>query len=924
MDSQDSDVTPDHDTPPTPTPATSTPKPRSFRTISTKTTPSSANSKGVMRPSLIFSSGGEPQSVSRKASLAMNTVVLGSKSRVVATAQTVPLKTVTANQRTLESKNVKRGNDLHQAAHGGQSKVTPSDRITTKRRPLDSQQKSDDFKSKVGSSFEEQTEVENKSETLNLKKTESQTRQLSRLSTKNNQKPSAPKKSAPSATKPAQSKAKSVAQKSTARDMTSTTKKPLTCQKTASRTITTEMAPVSKPSTRKKPSGEKPAHRIPASPDPYDITSPDIDYNNMQSEGISSENGTTAKSSKSNTSKSSSNRSYSTSKSVLGDVTNQSLSTGVTQLNKGGKVRVFNLSAAPLKSCKKGGRGRSGKSSGASSLNSSPCSESELNAIPDSLPNNSKSTPYNSFLDDELEFKAPPPPLKQRKRIQVPINDDSFTFDSENESDGSWEMSSAAKKGKGNTSKLLAKKQPRYKATSCKANENARPILTGARTKKAPTTASKKVEQSLKALSSSKTTATATKPVKKLPKVADSDADEDDAVTTKYRASTSASLLGRKRVIDDIYDPDFTPELSSPKPKGKVAAKKPLPKKRKSCTTAAVAIGGVRTVEDATKETPSLPSNKKDTAARKLIMLEKSGSKPQGASTRSRAAALSKESIKKASTTKENRKQQLICLEASPIVYDKICDSPAIPTVSASKPDLGERARSNGKPKSVHSAKLDLYSMYDHDNDVSLVCPPSPKKPRLKQERRSSGYYSGLNASVQSSPSNSDHSSLACLNDNVQTNLRFEEDAVECSPISSHPPPSNHPLPQMASLPPSPPVSEHSSLVEEDLNITSGFEQICRDFIARSGKMAQQQPPPARNQPTTAKKLTGVKRKKTSEENIPASKKKRREQENHWEDEEEEEEVRDSPSPPPRVIKVSLSYSNILIRHVVIEYIHPD
>lgn len=891
VNSQEAGVTPDQDMLPNPTPATSTPKPHPLLSSAPKHTPSSTLSRGAVRPSLIFSSGGEPQSASRKASLAVNTVVLGSKSRVVTTAEKELVKTARATQNVLEGISGMRSEMVNE-----QARITRNSNV-----PANKQQRSEtetgraNVKPKASSRSGEQAKIGNESENLDVNRVESRTRQASKLSTKKKQKQTTvAKKSAPPAatTKAAQSNVKSITHNSTSHCATID---PMLHQQSAPHTTTEPCAaPKSisndrRVSGRNKPAANKVVSKFPASPDPYDIDiSPIIDYK-MPCSKVQ-EKLTSTRRTKNTSTKSSSNRSFNTSKPALLDITNHSTSSaGTTQLNKGGKVRVFNLSAAPLKGRKKG-RGKLGKNSTASSLNSSICSESELNAIPDSLPLapiGLKSTPYNSFLDDELEFKPPPPPAKQRKRIQMPTNHDTFSFDSENDSDGSWKLAFDAKKNK--KEKEAASKPPtkrQYKTR--KSKETSRPALTSARTKKSTT--AKKVEESVNTFTDY-CNKTASKLSRKLSTVPDNDCD-DEIVSNKMRALTSVSLLGRKRVIDDVYDPDYTPEVSHPSTRDILAAaKKPLPKRRAASSAAAKAA-----MEEPAKETPSLPSYKKDTAVRKLVMMEKS---PKPSKAKSRVGAVLTEGKKKASSAGERRKKQSIGLEVSPCVQDEFCDSPAIPRLSASKPDLAERAQSPSKQKSLHelpSPKLDPYNYYE--DDVVLICPPSPKKPRLKQSRRSSGYFSDLKEEVQNSPSNSYHSSLEELHCKAKSNLQFEDDELERSPASSlqpPPPPSHDPTPTAATPSPSPSVSLHSSHVEADLNITSGFEQICRDFIARSGRKAHQ-PPPAK-----AQKQSGVKRKAQSESNAPVAKKKRkrRQEESYWENREEE--VLDSPPLPPRV-----------------------
>ena len=706
---------------------------------------------------------------------------------------------------------------------------------------------------------------------LTKKRVDPETKQTAKSNVKRNEKPTSTRNSGQPGPKDKASKVNS--------------KKSLSRQKPTSDT-TTKPATVS---GSRRPTLKKSVSQVLASPDPYEIVSPVLEYKKPVAKDT--RGNFTAGKNLTTTSKSS-NRSCNTS---LADVTNKSVTSGATQLKRGGQQRVFTLSAAPLKGSK-GRRGNSGRSSAASSINSSICSDAELNAIPDSMPQAndcSTATPYNSFLNDELELRPPPAPSKQRKRIQVPAHQDSFTFDSENDADLSWNVAMDSNKGKRVTSKLPSAKKPapgrskvpekrQYKAATTKTNsKRPQALLASAQTKKL---ASAKTEK--QPAKSVATTKTATSKVARKQPTRPVDIDENK-VANKTRSST-ATLLGRKRVIDDVYDPDFTPELSCPKPKMVPAAKKPPPVKKKK--TAAPATKSV--VNGRVKDTPSLPSSGKDIAARKLVMNKSS---PKLSATRSRAKAQSRDGKKKQPpSAKETKEKELIDFDFSSGAHDKYYNSPAIPRVSASKPDLAERAQSRAKAKNLPSPKFDPY-------DISLVCPPSPKKPRLEPSRRSSGYFSGTCVQTPNSPSDSEHNSLPYTQDDIiKTNVQLSDDELERSRASSPTDsPSQHHVVQADSAPPSP-LSLHSSQVEADLNITAGFEQICREFIARSGKTHQQ--------PTTAKKkqddaCVGTKRMKQSGggRGVPVAKRRRREQE-MLEENGDEEEGSISPSPPPLMV----------------------
>lgn len=728
----------------------------------------------------------------------------------------------------------------------------------------------------------------------NAKKIDVQAKQPSKLSTKKTQKStSAVKKTVAPPPQPMPSKIvePKVASKKVL-SCESTSAKPTTCTKSKSATT----AP---PVNNKKSTVKKSRYQIPDSPDPYDIPSPVLDY--------TEENCTTAAApmKQHNTSLSSVSgvgggrqSVNSTSKSTLSDITNQSHR--ATQLNRGGQHRVFNLSAAPQRKGGKNGRGKNGRNSASSSLSNSPCLADDVNAIPDSMPVcgqiSEKSLAYTSFLDDELELRPPTTTTsKQRKRVRVPTDSNSFAFDSDNESDLSWKVSGKTKKGKiATTSKPPPAKNRQYKAKATR--EKPKPMLTSARTKKVATD---KKEQSVKAIAKSKATTSTTKVAKK--------PDEDTVKKTTRRPPAGTTLLGRKRAIDDVYDPDFTPEFNRPKPKvtaaaAAPAAKKALPKKKAAPSSTLAA----NTVEEPARETPSLPSMKKDAAARKLVMIQDSP-KQNGARKRVEVAKEAGGKKKQPPTTRNGKKKQSTLMVDAPCAHDDLYYSPAIPRVSASKPDLAERAQSHNKPRSLKQppAELDLHG------DDALICPPLPKKPRVNQRagRRSSGYFSDTHSHAPTSPPGySDlDDSLIELQDNVKTNLQFVEDGREhssCSsspsiscPLSPPPPPRRQPPnSKLPSLPASP-TSMHSSQVEADLNITANFEEICRQFISRSGKAKTGQP-----SATTAAEVRkqAVKGTKPSE-NVATAAKKRREQRNHWDNEDE---GRHSP-PPRKVVKVS-------------------
>ena len=747
-----------------------------------------------------------------------------------------------------------------------------------------------------------QAEQSKRMNELNTKKIDVQAKQPSKLSTKKTQKSTAAvKKTIAPPAQPPPSKAaepKVASKKVLSRESTAT--KPTTCTKSKSATAA---PPVN---NKKSMMMKKGRYQIPDSPDPdpYDIPSPVLDYTeeNFTTAAAPKKQHNTSQSCVSGGSRQSVNG---TSKSTLSDVTNQSY--GATQLNRGGQHRVFNLSAAPQKKGGKNGRGKNGRNSASSSLSSSPCLADDVNAIPDSMPacgqSSEKALAYTSFLDDELDLRPPTTTTsKQRKRVRVPTDSNSFDFDSDNESDLSWKVSEGTRRGKIAASKPPPAKKRQYKAKATK--EKPKPMLTSARTKKVATD---KKEQSIKAIAKSKATTSTTKTAKK----------PDEDMVKKTRPPAGTTLLGRKRAIDDVYDPDFTPEFNCPKPKVTAApapaAKKAVPKKKVAPSTVAA-----KTTEEPARETPSLPSMKKDAAARKLVMIQDSPQKQSGARKRVEVTKEAAGKKKQPLTTRNGKKKQSTRTVDAPCAHDDLYYSPAIPRVSASKPDLAERAQSHSKPRSLkqpppeldlHSPELDL-----HGDDDALICPPSPKKPRLQQRagRRSSGYFSDTRSRTPtSSPGYSDHDdSLIELQDNVKTNLQFVEDGREHSSCSSSPsiscPPSPPPPPpprrqppnsKLPSLPASP-TSLHSSQVEADLNITANFEEICRQFISRSGKAKTGQP-----SATTAAEARkqAVKEAKPSENVATVAKKRRREQRNHWEDEDE---GRDS-LPPRKVVKVS-------------------
>ena len=838
MNSQGSSTPTDQDIP-TATPATSTPKPRSIKMVtpapSTSSRTPSSSSRGAVRPTLVFSSNGEPQSATRKASLAMNTIVLGGESRVVSRAKKMPTAKVVPAAQTAPDRCIEKRIDVQQVARE-RAKVTTNGVAPSKGQARKQATKRSTESADSLSGEKLQVERAKKTNEPNVTKIDDvQAQKPSKLSTK-----------------------KAPTQKSS-----------LAVKKTVPPAKTVTRSTTASPASSKKSMTKKRMYQIPDSSDLDDIPSPVLYYDLPTRK--KQEVRTVGAARKQNAGRSSGRQAInSTSKSVLSDVTNQS--SGGTQLSRGGQQRVFNLTSAPMKKGKNNRR-KVGRNSTASSLNNSSWLE-DVNAIPDSMPvptvsasSSQKSTAaYSPSLDGELGSRPPPPTTsKQRKRVRVPTDRDSFAFDSDDELDVSWKLAGDAKKRKVAASKLPTKRQYKLQA----APEKSKPMLSGARTKKVTT--SKKNAKELKNVR-----------------------EDVDGVAKKSRPPTGANLLGRKRVIDDVYDPDFTPEFNCPKPKiAAVTAAKMAPRKKKAPSRAA------KITDKPAKETPSLPLVRKDAAARKLIMME------EGSTTQRKTIENAKEAKKMQLTARNGKKKQPACKVDLPSVHDELYCSPAIPRVSASKPDQAERAQSHSKPRSRDSSKPDLHSpkLDVYLDSRKLVCPPSPKKTRPKQRaRRSSGYYSDIHSCPPSSPESSDHSSKAELQDEVRKNLQLTEDELEksSSPSSCNSPPTDQPT----QVPPSP-TSLHSSQVEADLNITTNFEEICRQLISRSGKTGHQPTTTAAVEAEAKKLKQYTKRTKLSEKCVAVAKKRRREQRGCCENDDE---GRNSPPPPAPIVKKVRSF----------------
>ena len=780
----------------------------------------------------------------------MNTIVLGRESRVVSTAQKMPKTTVAPAAQIATDRRIERRSDVQQVAceraKVATNGVAPSKgqaRKLVTRKSTESADAQSGEKSRV--------ERAKKTSESTVTKIDVQTKKPSKLSTK-----------------------KAQTQKSSA-----ALKKIVPPAKTVTKLTTAS------PASSKKSMVKKSTYQIPDSSDPDDIPSPVLYYDlpTRKKQEIH-----TASATKKQNAVRGSGRQIinNTSKSVLSDVTNQSF--GGTQLSRGGQQRVFNLTSAPMKKGKNN-RGKAGKNSTASSLNNSSLLD-DVNAIPDSMPmptesgsSSQKSTAaYNPPLDDELVSRPPPTTSKQRKRVRVPTDHDSFAFDSDNESDVSWKLAGDAKRRKDAGSKPPTKRQYKLQA----APERSKPELFSTRTKTATTS---KKKEPVKAAKSKVATA-------KVPKKVNEDIDD---VAKKSRPPTGTNLLGRKRIVDDVYDPDFTPEFNCPKPKiTAVTAAKMAPQKKRAPYRAA------KVTDKLANDTPSLPSIKKDAAARKLIMIE------EGSTKQRKTVERAKEAKKIQQTARNGKKKKTACTIDLPSVHNELYCSPAIPRVSASKPDQAERAQSHSKLLSRESSKPDPHSpkLYMYGDSQELVCPPSPKKPRPKpRARRSSGYFSDTYSCPPSSPESSAHSSIAGeLQDEVIENSQLIEAelANSSSPSACSSPPTKQPT-QVCSTSP---TSLHSSQVEADLNITTNFEEVCRQLISRSGK-AGRQPTTTAAVEAEAKKL----KQDTKRASVAVAKKRKKEQKGYCEDDEEERTSPPPPPPPPALtVKKARSFNSLV------------
>ena len=508
------------------------------------------------------------------------------------------------------------------------------------------------------------------------------------------------------------------------------------------------------------------------------------------------------------------NQSYTSSRPALLDISNNA------SLNRRGQRREFNLSAGPQK---KGKRGRNSRGKNQTHSNNSSFNNScDLDAIPDSMPLTPSQEVQVCELENENTASSKSHTLRRSsKRIQVPVDNDSFDFDSDPESDKSWELTQKRKKGgwKTGANKVTGatnkKKKPNGGTTTAKT------LLSSSRTQKKTKNSSRPALSETTCIITPASRQASTK-----------------GSTARDSKQTSTVTARKKRSVDDVYDSEPTPnpESSRSKVTQKSSSKLSLSKKDTA---------------KATSTTRSNPPCKptKQPAAKTRPPIQDIGSKNQ----------LTVTPIVKSVTRQRVTGTSKSIWDTSPLyTLDPLVESsPFKPPPKKSIPSKRTASSTKKRPLSVN---LDL------EVDGLDLSSPSPKKQRLEKGRRSSGYYSA-DVPPSSTSSSVDDSLVDDNQDDVYSSLSsLDQDKNNNTPLHITPAPA-------AIEPVSPSSSLHSSQVEADSNVTIGFQQICRNLIAQSGKKNKG----SRQQVNilTAKKSNNVKEKRqkqtTATEKRPSS-----------------------------------------------------
>lgn len=167
------------------------------------------------------------------------------------------------------------------------------------------------------------------------------------------------------------------------------------------------------------------------------------------------------------------------SQTALADISNACL-------NRGGQRRVFNLSAIPKKNGKKKSR-KTANSSNSTSLNSSINSETELKAIPDSLPLNATQSGHGKPPNNASKQTQSNSGKRQSKRNCVVLKNNQSVRESDSDDDSSWEASPPKQK-RSKRAPPATKPKAGHKPAAAAARKGGKSkvILTSARTKNKP------------------------------------------------------------------------------------------------------------------------------------------------------------------------------------------------------------------------------------------------------------------------------------------------------------------------------------------------------------------------------------------------------------------------------------------------------
>lgn len=523
------------------------------------------------------------------------------------------------------------------------------------------------------------------------------------------------------------------------------------------------------------------------------------------------------------------------------------------------RKRVFNLSGAPIVKDKRlKGKRLNQASSRSSSLNSTCISDGEPVAIPDSLPPN-VSQGHIESEKHQASQKNSSMTRRRSKRLKVPNKHDSFNFDSEDELDQSWEP--VRKPKSANTSRVSTKSIEEKENIVAKPKitlKKPKRVLTSARTQKSSKKSSNPLvcstngrnERRAKQPSSvTRTkepskhgTASLVNSKKDCTRIIDEILEDLSSPDVKIPNVKPMSKQERKRIIDEVYD-FTTPDTELPQSKiSKTAGKSTELKKKQDLVTKPQACN----ISTAKTAQPTPPSKLRGHKLSPLV------SKKTRQKARIKVAKEMPLAVSKQTNLVQNKSRQTSKPSTNPLRIK--CLSPA-DSMDESEQDSSPLIRTNKAPKSKGENHQKLPKrkrpVVDH-SDFDELLASRPKKHCQQKGRRSSGYFSPIESPNNSNdyeisseekqdndPTFSPSDDVSSLGSEIQSiDEPIKDKGIDtCVTEGAKIPKSSkkHNPPPICSLPSSPSSSLHSSLVTADLNVTAGFEQICRSLISKSG-----------------------------------------------------------------------------------------